>query len=87
MMTRYLDTPDRRPSPSWRLRIRWRQIATAFFAMCRAVTRLDAAEEQTASRISGRVGEAIEMRENVAHGDWWLEASVLGAEAVERSAR
>jgi CHASE2 domain-containing sensor protein len=87
MMTRYLDTRPQAVAELAFAQSAPAQIATAFFAMCRAVTRLDAAEEQTASRISGRVGEAIEMRENVAHGDWWVGASVLGAEAVERSAR
>ena len=63
-----------------------RQVANAFFTMCRTVTRLDPSEEKTAARIGMRVGEAIEMRENVAAGDWWVGASTLGAEAVKRSA-
>jgi CHASE2 domain-containing sensor protein len=63
-----------------------RQVANAFFTMCRTVTHLDPAEEKTAARIGTRVGEAIDLRENVAEGDWWVGASALGAEAVNRSA-
>ncbi|MGD0196350.1 MAG: CHASE2 domain-containing protein [Solirubrobacteraceae bacterium] len=64
-----------------------RQIANAFFTMCRTVARLDPEEERTGARIGSRVGEAIDLRENVAAGEWWVGASSLGAEAVRRSAR
>lgn len=87
MMTRYLNTTPQDVAEYAFAQSAPEQIATAFFGMCRAVTRLDPAEEKTAARLGNRVGEAIEMRGNVAHGDWWVGSSVLGAEAVERSAR
>jgi CHASE2 domain-containing sensor protein len=87
MMTRYLNTTPQEVADHAFAQSAPEQIATAFFGMCRAVTRLEPVEEKTAARLSSRVGEAIEMRGNVAHGDWWVGSSVLGVEAVERSAR
>jgi CHASE2 domain-containing sensor protein/outer membrane biosynthesis protein TonB len=87
MMTRYLNTTPRDVAEFAFAQSGPDQIATAFFGMCRTVTRLDLAEEKTATRLGVRVSEAIEMRSNVAHGDWWVGSSVLGVEAVERSAR
>jgi CHASE2 domain-containing sensor protein len=87
IMTRYLNTSPQGLADLAFAQSDPDQIATAFFAMCRAAAQLDLAEEKTASRLRTRVGEAIEMRDNVAHGDWWVGSSVLGAEAVELSAR
>ncbi len=85
-MTRHLDRSNGGVAAIAFAQAQPRQIANAFFTMCRTVTHLDPAEEKTGARIGTRVGEAIEMRENVAAGDWWVGASSLGAEAVKRSA-
>jgi CHASE2 domain-containing sensor protein len=85
-MTRHLDRSNGGVAGIAFAEAQPRQIANAFFTMCRTVTHLDPAEEKTAARIGTRVGEAIEMRENVAAGEWWVGASTLGAEAVKRSA-
>jgi CHASE2 domain-containing sensor protein len=86
-MTRYLNTTPQAVAEYAFAQSGPDQIANAFFGMCRAATQLDVAEEKTAARLGVWVGEAIEMRNNVAHGDWWVGASVLGVQAVERSAR
>ncbi len=85
-MTRHLDRANGGVAAIAFAEAQPRQIANAFFTMCRTVTHLDSAEEKTGARIGARVGEAIEMRENVAAGDWWVGSSTLGAEAVKRSA-
>jgi len=85
-MTRHLDRSNGGVAAIAFAETQPRQIANAFFTMCRTVTHLDPAEAKTGARIGSRVGEAIEMRENVAAGDWWVGASALGAQAVKRSA-
>jgi CHASE2 domain-containing sensor protein len=87
MMTRHLNTTPQAVAELAFAESPPEQIATAFFGMCRTVTRLDLDEEKTGARLHGRVSEAIEMRSNVAHGDWWVGSSVLGAGAIELSAR
>jgi CHASE2 domain-containing sensor protein len=87
MMTRHLNTTPQAVAELAFAESPPEQIATAFFGMCRTVTRLDLEEEKTGARLHGRVREAIEMRSNVAHGDWWVGSSVLGADAIELSAR
>jgi transposase len=47
-------------------------IAGSFFAMCRAVTDLDEAEEKVALELGKRVGKAIEQRNDIVHGDWFV---------------
>ena len=85
-MTRHLDRSNGGVAAIAFAEAQPRQIANAFFTMCRTVTHLDPDEEKTGARVGARVGEAIEMRENVAAGDWWVGASSLGAVAVKRSA-
>lgn len=46
------------------------QIADAFFAICRTVGNLDAAEINVANQLQNEVGTEITRRNNIAHGDW-----------------
>jgi hypothetical protein len=49
-------------------------IMHAFFAMCRTLGNLDATEKRIATWLLKRVGERIEQRNRIAHGDWLLGA-------------
>lgn len=48
------------------------QIADAFFAMCRLVGDLDAAENNVATQLQNAIGKEITRRNNIAHGEWVL---------------
>lgn len=47
-------------------------ISTAFFGVCRAVGELDDEEERIWNILRSEVREAIETRNDIAHGDWWI---------------
>lgn len=49
------------------------QVANAFFAICREVADLDPVEDQIARRLSIEVNEVIKLRNDITHGDWWID--------------
>jgi hypothetical protein len=48
------------------------QLTGAFFQMCRETNGLTKDEQAVEKWLRGRVREAIEDRNNYAHGDWWV---------------
>lgn len=50
------------------------QIASAFFGTCRELADLDQSEQKVASRLRARVLAEIERRNDIAHGDWFIDA-------------
>jgi hypothetical protein len=48
------------------------QLSAAFFGMCRFTGDLDPAEMKVESALRNAVTKAFEMRNDIAHGDWWL---------------
>jgi hypothetical protein len=57
-------------------------IANAFFGICRVTNELDADEQKVASKLRSDVKAAIEARNDVAHGDWWIGLARKGAETI-----
>jgi hypothetical protein len=53
------------------------QIASVFFGMCRQLADLDKDEVKIAARLQARMvhGE-IERRNDIAHGDWWIDTRI-----------
>ena len=47
-------------------------ISSAFFAMCRLLLLHEADELKTATRLRKLVGEELKLRNDVAHGDWYI---------------
>ncbi len=47
-------------------------ISNAFFGMCRMASELDEKEKKVASTLRNELTKAIEARNDIAHGDWWV---------------
>src|SRR5579862_2050863 len=61
------------------------QIADVFFGMCKEWSQLDAEEAKVASALRKAVKQAIEKRNDVAHGDWHVGLPADKDEHVERA--
>jgi len=59
------------------------QIADAFFGLCAYVGRFDEAEESIAKNLRNTVKRAIEKRNDIAHGDWWVGLASYDADAID----
>lgn len=51
------------------------QLTNAFFAICQHVADLDDEETGVATRLKTEVKKAIKDRNDLAHGDWWINES------------
>lgn len=57
-------------------------IADAFFGMCRELANLDKDERAIEKRLRKHVLEEINMRNDIAHGDWLIAEWAVGKEAT-----
>jgi hypothetical protein len=54
------------------------QLANVFFGTCRVVADLDAEEQKVAAWLRNRVNGQIELRNEIAHGDWFVDLGRYG---------
>lgn len=59
------------------------QIADAFFGLCAYVGHFDEPEERIATNLRNTVKRAIEKRNDIAHGDWWIGLASYDADAID----
>jgi hypothetical protein len=60
------------------------QIANSFFAVCQEAAHLEGTEKKIGRSLRARVLKEIEQRNNIAHGDWYVEPEPLGPSTLIR---